>query len=633
MPDSPFNGAPARNDAATGAAPLRQDARRSPRAWFVVVGGLLSLTACSASHYRQDADDEVYDIIANKREEAGFEAGAFSIEPPEDPLRARLLAQLEEFRRLAHEVDAHAEAEGTIDSDEPSGSVMPSGPQVEAFLRASVTAEPRSTITFGAQDLGEDPRGDRPAEMDALVLDLAECLEIAAENSRDYQREKENVYLAALNLTFERHLFKNRYFGSLSGTAGQDLPEERSVSGSADAGFTRNLASGATVLFDIGATLFRTLVGDRDESASSLLSFAITQPLLRGAGRSIVLEPLTQAERDAIYAIRSFERFKRELAVRIASDMYRVLQTRDQVDNARTNYDSLVRSRERIEALAEAGRTPQFQVDQAEQDELRARDRWVSQIQSYETALDRFKITLGLPPDAVIEIDPTQASSLAAQGIEIIEIDRELAVDYAIANRLDLANTRDSVEDAERRVNVTEDALQAALSIGFSANVDNEDNKLAALEFGDGSYLVTADLDLPFDRKSERNAYRSSIISLERARRTYEQAEDNVKFDVRAALRELASTEESYRIQLVALELAERRVESTELLQQAGRASTRDLLEAQEALLETQDGLTAALTDHTISRLELLRDMGLLYIDQEGLTYDASTDRFASLEE
>src|SRR5262249_54078197 len=49
------------------------------------------------------------------------------------------------------------------------------------------------------------------------------------------------------------------------------------------------------------------------------LNFDAIQPLLRGAGQAVTLEGLTQAERNLLYAIRSFARFRKELYVAIAS--------------------------------------------------------------------------------------------------------------------------------------------------------------------------------------------------------------------------------------------------------------------------------------------------------------------------
>jgi outer membrane protein TolC len=52
---------------------------------------------------------------------------------------------------------------------------------------------------------------------------------------------------------------------------------------------------------------------------------------------------------------------------------------------------------------------------------------------------------------------------------------------------------------------------------------------------------------------------------------------------------------------------------------EAGRAETRDLLEAQDALLNAQNSLTAARVDYRIAELEIQRDMGVLTVTDAGV--------------
>ena len=85
------------------------------------------------------------------------------------------------------------------------------------------------------------------------------------------------------------------------------------------------------------------------------------------------------------------------------------------------------------------------------------------------------------------------------------------------------------------------------------------------------------------------------------------------------AARRLAQARESYNIQQSAADLARRRVEATNLLLDAGRAQSRDLLEAQDALLEAQNALVRALVDHTVARLEFLRDTEQLEVDEQAI--------------
>jgi len=67
------------------------------------------------------------------------------------------------------------------------------------------------------------------------------------------------------------------------------------------------------------------------------------------------------------------------------------------------------------------------------------------------------------------------------------------------------------------------------------------------------------------------------------------------------------------------LALAEKRVQSTTLLLEAGRATTRDLLESQNALLQAQNDLTAALVAHTVAKLNFFSDIGVLQIRPDGM--------------
>ena len=110
-------------------------------------------------------------------------------------------------------------------------------------------------------------------------------------------------------------------------------------------------------------------------------------PLLRGSGAHIVTEPLTQAERDVLYAIWEFERFKRTFAVNIAGEYLEVLQGLDEVANEEANYRRVIMSVRRSRRLTDSGDMDVIQMDQAVQDELRARNRWILAIQSYERSL------------------------------------------------------------------------------------------------------------------------------------------------------------------------------------------------------------------------------------------------------
>jgi len=452
------------------------------------------------------------------------------------------------------------------------------------------------------------------------VISLAKAVATATAHNREYQQQKEQLYLTALDLTLARHRFARQWFGTIDASYLRDSQEDRSVSYNASTGFNQLLADGAMVSASLALDWAQFLTGDPRTTMRSFLSAQVTQPLLRGSGRKIVQENLTQAERNALYQIRSFNRYRQSFVVSTIDAYYRVLQRKDEVTNAENDYKSRVDSRERIEVEAQAGRKSSVEVGQAKQSELTARDNLLRAQQRYESQLDDFKITLSLPTDAEVVLDQNELDVLRETGVTEPNYTPETAVETALAQRLDLANSRDAVDDAERKVMVAADNLGAELNLIGSANVISPGaTEYRRLEFQRGTYTLGLEADLPFERKAERNAYRESVIALTQRQREHENYVDQVKLGVRDAYRTLREEAESYRTQQISLELAKERVQSTTMLLQAGRVTTRDWLDSQDSLLRAQNSLTAALVAHAVTKLSFFRDIGILQVRPDGM--------------
>jgi len=453
------------------------------------------------------------------------------------------------------------------------------------------------------------------------VITLAQAVAIATAYNREYQSQKEQLYFKALDLTLVRHQFARQWFGTVDARYNNSNSEGEKVDSGAGAGFRQLLADGAMISIDIAMDWTRFLTGDPRTSLASLLSAEASQPLLRGRGRQVVQENLTQAERDVLYQIRSFNRYRQGFVVSIANDYYRVLESKAAVTNAESSYYRLVESRKRLEIEAEAGQARPFDVDEAEQQALNAENRWVQAQQNYERVIDEFKVTLSLPPDARIELDENELKAL--EEIGIIEPGYELdeAVETAFLRRLDLANSRDRVDDAARKVMVAAHNLGIELNLVGSAGVGSTPKTdFDRLQFHQGDYsLGLESKDLGLDRKEERNAYRKTLIEFEQQQRQYEIDRDRMELDVRQALRALKAEAEQYRIQKLALGLAVRRLETQELLMEIGQSNVRLLLESEGALLEAQNDVTRALVAHAIAKLGFFRDIGILQVKPDGM--------------
>ena len=303
------------------------------------------------------------------------------------------------------------------------------------------------------------------------------------------------------------------------------------------------------------------------------------------------------------------------------------------------------------------GRLEEIQVDQAMQDELRARNRWIATLQAYERGLDSFKLLLGLPTDAVIKLDNSEfdrlkelADSLIPEQEEItkapepvpadapitlvmptregggpLEIDPQRAIGIAFDKRMDLRVAIGRIDDAQRKIVLAADNLRADLTLLGNMSLGKRRSLLTAnlpdsnLAFDNGSYSGVIGLDLPLERTAERNLYRVSWINLERAVRSAQDMEDQIKFDVRQTLRTLTEAREALKIQILSVQLAQRRVASTELFLELGRVEIRDVLEARESLINAENARIGAIVRYRVAELEFQRDLGVLEVAQNGL--------------
>jgi outer membrane protein TolC len=107
-------------------------------------------------------------------------------------------------------------------------------------------------------------------------------------------------------------------------------------------------------------------------------------------------------------------------------------------------------------------------------------------------------------------------------------------------------------------------------------------------------------------------------IAEQRARRELELAEENVRTQIRRGWRDLELARKQYEFALQTLAISEERVKlETELLQE-GQGTARDLVEAQGDLIDARNGVISTRITHTLARLQLWRDMGVLFIRKDG---------------
>ena len=309
----------------------------------------------------------------------------------------------------------------------------------------------RDEAAFTKKRLDSDPYVSRESS-EAPRLSLRDIVDLGLLNSREYQTQKETLYLVSLQLAQERFAFTTKFSAGNNGSAleldnirnGGTTVERLGIPTNVQV--DRALVTGGDLLASFANNILLTFDGPTgftaDIGSSVLLEFV--QPLIQ---TDIQFESLTQAERDLVYAVRDFARFRKEFFVDFASQYYDLIASFRQIEIDSQNYFSLVRAFNQAEAEYSAGLQPRVQVDQVEQSLLNGRGRLIGTCNSVEQSLDQLNLALGIPTETPINIDLeelnelTRIDQLSVSADSTNRVLRRLSSSLKKPDRAELAST------------------------------------------------------------------------------------------------------------------------------------------------------------------------------------------------
>ncbi|MBR6471047.1 MAG: TolC family protein [Victivallales bacterium] len=457
---------------------------------------------------------------------------------------------------------------------------------------------------------------------DALSLDLRKALELAARHSREYQTAKETLYLSALSLRSAQHSWEWNPTNNLSALLGiKQNPSETTFSTDSSLGFSKRLLSGGRIAGSLALSTLRYFSGDHSVSMQTIANLTVNQPLLRGSGALVAREPLTQAERNLIYALRHYVRTREALLITIADLYYDVLNAGADLRVAEQSLASFQYSAQRSEAMGEfGGKVTQIDIGQARQRVLTAESNLVTCQANLRSAKDRLKIALAIPLDLEITVDAADMQDLLTKPLPSPQFTLDEAIALALSQRLDLATQQDQLADAERAIRIAEDDMRAEVNLTGSATARSaRRNRLSTPRLGDAEYSVGLDIDLPLDRTEETIALRRAQIARQRQQRAVSATQDEIVQALRGTWVDLEAYARRVEIQKLSVQLAEQRVENSRMLFEDGRIAIRDYLDAQDDLSDARNSLTRQLVAHRMSWLRLLYQLDELNVDAQTL--------------
>ncbi|MBR3219499.1 MAG: TolC family protein [Thermoguttaceae bacterium] len=222
-----------------------------------------------------------------------------------------------------------------------------------------------------------------------------------------------------------------------------------------------------------------------------------------------------------------------------------------------------------------------------------------------------------------IRLETVELSDVDIDPVEAIEVARE--------NRFDWMNARSELVDTWRNIEIVANQLKGDLSVSISGQIQNEGENPVNFSGKRADMSASVEFDAPLTRLLERNSYRRALISYDQARRSYYTYVDNVKMQLRRTLREIHRNQldlelkrESVRVAVIQVHQAQLKLSkpATSASRSVGDTSARDLVEALNTLLNSQNNFMTTWLEYQVQRMALLLQLGLFEIDERGRWID-----------
>lgn len=388
----------------------------------------------------------------------------------------------------------------------------------------------------------------------------------------------------------------------------------------------RRFDLGLSQLLPSGALLEAAFTNQREDNSlvtgvnlpyQSELRFSLVQPLLRDFGVTVTERGILFALEDRNISVQDL----RERAFAVVSDarkgFYDVLRLRDNLAYRETSValaeKVLVENRARVEA----GVLAPVETLEAEVG-LQTRQRELLDVnRNYEDALDQLALLLAMPDGLRVADVPLGQPELATDEVE--------AMQSALVARPDLLRRASEIVRLGVERQVAHNQLLPTLDLtgsyshrglGESYSEDIEDVRDGDLN----SWELGLRLSYPLGNREARNEYLRSEQRLKGRHAQQAQLREEVRTEIRSAIRLLEVSRKKIEVTSKGRALAEEKLRTLLKRKEVGLATTRQVLEGEEDLALARIDHTAALTDYNNAVTDYLRVSGQL-LQAEGVRF------------
>lgn len=345
------------------------------------------------------------------------------------------------------------------------------------------------------------------------------------------------------------------------------------------------------------------------------LGLSLVQPLLKDFGRTVTEQDILFAVKDQEASVEDLRRVALDLLMEVQTTYFNILKARDDLDYRTTSVELARTVLKENRARVDAGVLPPVEVLEAEVGvQSRERDRLDAE-RAYHDALDTMALLLN--SQAVIEI--------AGGSLEqpVIATDEQAAYQIALEKRPELQAQIRQIEKLQIERDVKRNQILPTVDL-----VASYSHKGVGQEYSDAAdfiprtdirnWQVGINVNYPIGNRAARSDLSRTKLRLRSQQSSIGQLRDQIRNDIRRAIRLLEVSRAKISAATIERQLAEEKLRILIGRKDVGLATTRDVLEGEEDLARARTDQTAALAAYNIALSGYYRSTGEL-LENEGI--------------
>ncbi len=468
-----------------------------------------------------------------------------------------------------------------------------------------------------------------------LTLGLRDAILLTLENNSNVQIDETQIEARKFNLLGQFQPFDpllqsslniNRYsspsYSQLQGVGVTATSTLNSLSQTGQVSYTQTFSPG---------TNFQAVISSNKSSTnnsyyyfnpffSSTLTFTVSQPLLRGAGRFANTALIKIARRSLQQSRSSFEAEVNDAILNVVSLYWNAVEARDALDVEQKSLKLAEASYDRDNRSLELGALPPLDIYRSQSEVAARKVEVIQAAYALTQAEEALRITIGADRDPhanTLELNLTEKPQTAG---ELENIDAETALNQALSQRPELDAVKDALDNDADGIRLAHNQLKPNLQLqgfyqssGLGGNQYNLTNGALVAPGGFGTsmsqlfgfgypgYGGTLSLTLPMRNRGGEANLGNALVSRTRDLDTGGQIREQITREVHDAVHQLDEARQALTAGTVSFDLAQKTLTSEQRKYELGAETNFFVLDAQTRLAQAELSLLQTQVNYRIA--------------------------------